>query len=276
VLRQRIQLEGERARVGGVDQEQVEHQQQLRLREVAAPVDRPDPRRLEHPGKRPLHDDAVFEDVRNARRTPQVVFEHVDLTVAVPHQIRPGDVAPAALGRVQPDALGPEAGGRRDDLSGDDAVLDDLLFVVDVIDKEVERGDPLAQPALDDLPLRSGHDARQQIEREDALGAGAVAVDVEGDAHVEQCALGRTLALQELALGQAVDELDERLGLGPRTGRAREHLVVVLAGGVVGEPHRQKGNLNFCTFEAWMSPVLFLSTDLSENGERQRFCGAAL
>ena len=79
-------------------------------------VDRADPRRLEHLRKRALHHLAVLQHVRHARRAAQVVFQHVDLPVAVAHEIRAGDVAPHAVGRIQPDALLPEAAGRADDL----------------------------------------------------------------------------------------------------------------------------------------------------------------
>ncbi len=67
--------------------------------------------------------------------------------------------------------------------------------------------------------------------------AGVVAVDVEGDAHVQQRAFGRLLAAQQLAVGQRVDELAERARRRPRLAVGVEHLVEETARFVVGEPH---------------------------------------
>ena len=58
------------------------------------------------------------------------------------------------LRRVQALALRQIGLGRRDQLLGDDAVLDDLAVVVDVVDEQVERVNPLLQPALDRSPIR--------------------------------------------------------------------------------------------------------------------------
>ena len=130
-------------------------------------VDRADAAGLEDLREGALHHVAVLEHVGDAGRAAQVVLEHVDLAVAVAHQVGAGDVAPDALRRVQPDALRPE--GRRgvDDLGGNDPVLDDLLLVIDVVDERVQRVDALLQPALDPCPLRGAHDARDEVERED-------------------------------------------------------------------------------------------------------------
>jgi hypothetical protein len=78
---------------------------------------------------------------------------------------------------------------------------------------------------------------RHEIEREDALGSCLVAVDVERDAHVEQRALGGTLAAEQLALGQGIDELHERTRRHARPLRLAEHLVEEGAGVVFGESH---------------------------------------
>ena len=85
------------------------------------------------------------------------------------------------------------------------------------------------EPALDPVPLLGAHDARDQVEGEGALRAGRVAVDVEGDAHLDEDALGRLLAALQLALAEGADRLEQQTGLGP--GRpVVEHLVVEAAG----------------------------------------------
>ena len=110
-------------------------------------------------------------------------------------------------------------------LGGDDAVLDDLLVVVDVVDEQVQRADPLLEAALDPVPFGGRDDPRDDVERKDPLGAGAVAVDVERDPHVQQRALGRLLAAQQLAVRHRLDQLDQRPGGRSRLAAGLEHLV---------------------------------------------------
>ena len=63
-------------------------------------------------------------------------------------------------------------------------------------------------------PFLGADDPRDDIEGKDALGAGDVAVNIEGDPQLEQGMLGRLLAPQELARRQAVDEFAERASGG--------------------------------------------------------------
>ena len=44
------------------------------------------------------------------------------------------------------------------DLGGNDAVLEDLLVVVDVVDEQVQRVDALLEAALDRSPIRAAGD----------------------------------------------------------------------------------------------------------------------
>ncbi len=117
--------------------------------------------------------------------------------------------------------------GRADDVGGDDAVLDDLLVVVDVVDEQVQRADPLLEAPLDPVPFGGRHDPGDEIEGKDPLGAGAVAVHVERDPHVQERALGRLLPAQQLAVRHRLDQLDQRPGgrlearSRPRTSRRR-------------------------------------------------------
>jgi hypothetical protein len=48
---------------------------------------------------------AIFQHVGYARRNSQVVFEYIDLPVAVADEIRAGDVTPDAVRRIEADAL---------------------------------------------------------------------------------------------------------------------------------------------------------------------------
>ena len=115
--------------------------------------------------------------------------------------------------------------------------LIDALLVVDVVDEKIQRRDALAQAALDHLPLAARDDARDDIEGEDLLLPGAVAVHGKGDAGVEERALGGLLAAAEVAFVQGVDQLRERVGLGPDAAVALEHLIEELLVFVAAKLH---------------------------------------
>ena len=109
--------------------------------------------------------------------------------------------------------------------------------MIDVVNDEVERADALLQAALDEAPFRRRDDPWHQIERKDPLGSSPIAVDVEGNAHVEERALRGLLPPEELAVGQSFDELAERARRRARLAVGVEHFIEEAAGFVVGEPH---------------------------------------
>ena len=158
---------------------------------------------------------AILQDVRDAGRHAQVVLENVVAAVAVAHQVGPGDVAPDAPRRIQAVALFPVGHRGENHLGGNHSVAQDLLVVIDIVDEGVEGVDPLLETALDVVPLGGGHDSRDQIEREDALGSRGVSIDVEGDAHLKQQTLGGVFVAQQMALGQGLDRFQQKPGMPP-------------------------------------------------------------
>ena len=67
-----------------------------------------------------------------------------------------------------------------------DRVAKDALFVINIVEEEVERRHSLDESALDLIPLFVRNDARHQIERKDAFDAFRFAVNREGDALIEK------------------------------------------------------------------------------------------
>ena len=76
--------------------------------------------------------------------------------------------------------------GAVDQLRRDDPLPQNALLVIDVLAEQIERGDALHQPALDQVPFVGGNDPRHQIKREDFLHPARVAVDGESDALVAE------------------------------------------------------------------------------------------
>jgi hypothetical protein len=126
--------------------------------------------------------------------------------------------------------------------------------VVDVVEKEVERGDALHQPAFDGFPLGCGDDARQQVVGEDAFGAARVAVDGEGDALVQKREVGSLLARLQFRWRQLEQAPVEKLVLRPRRAVGREHLVVGVVQLIGGEGGGLRRRRSFVLAHGW-SPV---------------------
>ncbi len=99
--------------------------------------DRADREPLENRREDTLHHFAVLQHVGDAGRDPEVVLQDVIPAIAVADQVGPGDVAPDAPGRIQTLALLPIRLRGEYHLAGDDAVLEDFLVVVDVVDEGI-------------------------------------------------------------------------------------------------------------------------------------------
>ena len=114
----------------------------------------------------------------------------------------PQMLAQTPYGGLPPMQAGKKVRGRRDDVVGHDAVLDDAPVVVEVVDEVVQRLQPLNQPALDARPLRRFDRARNHVERPCAVDVLAFRVDRERDAHLDDRALGVGLPLGERACAE--------------------------------------------------------------------------
>ena len=174
---------------------------------------------------RAQHHATALQHVGDAGGRAHVVLQHPELPLPVADQVGAGDVDVDAERRAEvhhPQVVG---GRAEEHVGGDHPVGDAALLVVDVGEEGVEGADALRQPLLDRAPLRRGDDPRHDREREDALGAGLVLVDGEGDAAGQQLQLGAPLARLEVI---ARPRLQPRGVL--RVGRARraawvQHLV---------------------------------------------------
>ncbi len=200
-------------------------------------VHRPHRESLEYAGEDALQHLAILQHVGDAGGHAQVVLQHIVFAVAIAHQVRAGDMAPDAPGRIQPVTLLPVRDRRRDHLGGNRAVLENFLVVVDVVDEGVERVDALLQAAFDAVPFVGRHDARDQVEGKDSFRARRVAVDVERDAELQQQPLGGMLIAQQLAVGERLYDLLHQLKVRPRRTVLLEHLVVKAFGLVCRKLH---------------------------------------
>ncbi len=87
----------------------------------------------EQSGKDALHRLAIFQHVGNAGRTARIVLQHEIIAVPIAHQIRAADVNVNIPRHIEVHELRPEMGRLPDDVFRNDAVAQDALPVIDVV-----------------------------------------------------------------------------------------------------------------------------------------------
>ncbi len=162
-------------------------------------LDRLDGMSREQFGEQPHHHLAVFEHVGDTGRHPQVVLEHAELPVTITNHIDAADVRVDVVRYVDALHLAAILGVAENLVGRNDTGLEDLLLVVDVGDKRIQRADTLLDASLQLRPFVRGKDPRHDIERDQPLGTRVLPIDGEGDAEpMEQCVGLRTLLSEAL------------------------------------------------------------------------------
>ena len=172
------------------------------------------------------HHLAVLEHVRDTGRDAQVVFEHAELAGLVAHDVDAGDVGVDAAGDVDPLHLRAVLGVTKHLFRGDDARLEDLLVVVNVVEKGVQRAHALLQAALELDPFIQGQDAGNDVEGDESFGTLFLAVNRKSDAHAMEQGVGFGAFLTESVGGLVLEPLV--VAEVVRTGRAigQDHFVI--------------------------------------------------
>ena len=118
-------------------------------------------------GKKPHHHLAVFQHVAHPARHPEVVFEHIVFasagSVRCANNIDAADVRINVAGHIDAHHFGAELRVLEDLLGRHYAGLEDVLAVVHIMNKAVQRCDALYQPFFHAGPFVGGNDARDQV-----------------------------------------------------------------------------------------------------------------
>ena len=194
---------------------------------------RRDPVCAEELGEKPHRHLAVFQHVTHTAWNAQVVFQHVVLafTLAIrsPHDVHARNMRIHVAGYLDTDHFGTKLGVCQDLITRDQARLEDLLVVIDVMDKTVQSRHPLYQSLFNTGPFVGRDDAGNQIERNQAFIAGAVfvlgAVDREGNADAAKNQLGLLAPLDHHVTGLARQPFIINFVMLPYLFTAREELV---------------------------------------------------
>ena len=135
-----------------------------------------------------------------------------------------------SLGHLEVHELAPEMPRGEHEVRRDDAVLEDLLLVVDVVQEQVQRGDALHEARLDLAPLLRGDDAAAPGRTGRSARPRPVAVDVEGDALAQEGAVDGAPALGELGRREAAPQLVDPAVVRANAAVGSDHLVVDAVG----------------------------------------------
>src|SRR5258706_1687811 len=173
-----------------------------------------------------LHHVAVGQHVRDPGRRAEVVLEDEEIALAVAHQVDARDVRVDAARYLEALDLPHVQAAAEDDLGRDGALLQDQLPAVDVVEEQVQRGQPLFQARLEAPPRGGGDDPGDDVEWEDLLGSLLIRVDGERDAVVPEHLHGEVLPALELLGSQAVEVLVQPPVTWPWPPGGRKHLVV--------------------------------------------------
>jgi len=192
------------------------------------------------------HGEAVRKDVGDAAGGTQVVLQHEVAPVAVADEVAADDVDVAVVGDIDADDLAPEVAGADDEAAGHDAIVQDLLVVVDVVDEAVEGFHALGEAGFDDRPFVRRDEAGDGIEGEDAFRAlGRIRVDGEGYALMEEGAAGEVVGGVEVVRAKLGEVGDEGVVVGADAERAvpvgREDLVEEPFGAIAGAEFAAEG-----------------------------------
>jgi hypothetical protein len=117
-----------------------------------------------------------------------------------------------------------------------------LLVVIDVVDEGVQGADALLQAALQPDPLLQRHDARHDVEGDEAFGTFLLAVDGKGDADPMEEGIRLGALLAEPLRGLVLQPMAVARILGPDGAVAEIHFVIRWIGQKVPLSVRKSGN----------------------------------
>jgi hypothetical protein len=95
----------------------------------------------------------VLDDVADAGRRADVVLEDEEAALLVPDDVGAADVHVGPVRQVEAPHGGAVVRVAEDELGREHAVAEDPLPVVEVLEQQIDRCDPLAHAALDLAPL---------------------------------------------------------------------------------------------------------------------------
>src|SRR5262249_54287127 len=130
----------------------------------------------------PHHDFTIFQHVRDAGRRARIIFKDVKCFGVDTHDVDTGNMHVNIVWYVLAAHLGTEGGIAEYKIVGDYARTQDFTGAINVLNEGVEGIDALGQALFEQAPFGTRHDARNDIERDQAFLRLAFAVNRKRDA----------------------------------------------------------------------------------------------
>ncbi len=190
-------------------------------------VDRTQTNVVEQIGKGAQHHVPVLDDIADARGCARVVLEHQERAALVAHDVSAANVDIGLVRQIDAAHQRAVVVVAEDQLGRDHAVAQHMLIMVNVVEQQVDRRDPLDDAALYVPPLLSRQHARQDVERQDAVDRPRVRVDRKGDPKIVELGVRGGGALFEHTDRQAREALADDMARRAAQHLAKEALRIV-------------------------------------------------
>src|SRR5207253_5655275 len=177
--------------------------------------------------------------------------------VAMPNQIRAGDVTPRTFHGFQSNTGFAKRLRRKNQIFRNDAIFEDFLVMINIVYKDVQRMDALPEAPLDRRPLIGWNNPRHDVERKDLFGTRVVAINIERDAHAEQSLFGRLLVPAQLCVPDRTNPLQQQARTWARRAVRLEHLIVKISGVVAFKKHKKSVRQATCLGTPSSSTLLY-------------------
>ncbi len=144
-------------------------------------------------GEGAAHEVAILNHIGDAGRRPGIIFEHPEVTLLVADDVDAADMDIGAETDGEILHLRPVIGIPEYEIGRNDAIAQDVAFVVYVMQEGVDGRHALLDAGFKLAPFGGGDDPRNAVEREDAIDGCRIGIDGEGDPETHEvvfCCLG--------------------------------------------------------------------------------------
>ncbi len=186
-------------------------------------------------GEGARHQVSVLHHIGHARGRAGIVLQHQEPAFAV------ADDVGAANMHISPETdreffhRGLVVRIAEHQLGRDHAFLHDPLAVVDIVQEQVERRHALLHPGLQHQPFGRRQDARNAVERQDAVDGIRIGINGEGNAQIDQVVFGGGGPRAQRVQADAADAGPHRCGGATVTGAIGGQLAEIGSRPVVAE-----------------------------------------
>ena len=179
----------------------------------------------EHVAEAGFHRLPVGQHVGHAGGHAQIVLQNQEAVMG-PDQVGSADRDICVVEHLHAAHRDPELRTAADQIGRDDPVGNYPARTVDIREEQVQRFEPLAQTAFEEIPFFGGDQPRDDIDRDDALLRAFLAIDGKSDALVQEGPLRALLHRGDLVPRRLAESLPQLAAMGARRAGGVEHFII--------------------------------------------------